>query len=114
MVIKMDTNNMEPVAIWLQSLGLLFRACEPLTHDCLRTEDERKVLIKEIELNTYYCADVKEDMENGRRPKTWDEWNDMRKTYVVEEGSARLEPIDTRDFGNTLTKIFSGMGIHRK
>jgi hypothetical protein len=33
MEIKMDTNNMESVAIWLQSLGLLFRACEPLTFD---------------------------------------------------------------------------------
>ncbi|MCK9567671.1 hypothetical protein M0R72_01820 [Candidatus Pacearchaeota archaeon] len=106
----MDTNNMEPVAIWLQSLGLLFRACEPLTFDCRRSEKEQKALMQDIESHTYYCADVKEDMENERRPKTWDEWNDMRKTYVVEESSVGLEPIDTRDFGNVLTKIFNGMG----
>jgi hypothetical protein len=67
--------------------------------------------MQEIENHTYYCADVKKDMEHERIPKTWDEWNDIQKTYVVEKGSVGLEPIDTRDFGNVFTKIFSVMGL---
>jgi hypothetical protein len=116
MVIKMDTNNE-----WLQALGLLFLACEPLVYDCLRTEEEQRELISNITTHTYYCYDVKRAIELGTKPKTWDEWNQRQKDFwnknlmfEVEEGKTHLDSIDTRSFGDTLTNLFSMLGIHRK
>ena len=98
---KMDMND--STSIWIQSLGVLFMACEQLTYDCYLSENEYKTLIKEIEHKTYYCADVKEDIENGRTPKTWDEWNKSD----VEEVSVGIDPVNSREFGDILTKIYN-------
>jgi hypothetical protein len=111
MVIKMDIHNE-----WLQSLGLLFLACEPLVYDCLRTEEEQRELVSNIKAHTYYCYDVKKAIELGTKPKTWDEWNQRQKDlmFEVEEGKTHLDSIDTRSFGDTLTNLFSMLDIHRK
>ena len=102
MEIKTDMYNTE---IWLQSLGLLFNACKPLTYDCDRTDNEQKLLFDDIENHSYYCQSVKDDIDNGRRPKTLDEWN--RKNCTVEEAVVKpIANIDIRGFSNDLTKMF--------
>jgi hypothetical protein len=116
--VKMDISNMEPVSIWIQSLGLLFQACEPLTYDCIRSKTEYAALVRNIERHAYYCADVKDAIDNGRLPKTWDEWNNRGNVPVEGVGKmvneiGELEPIDTRGFSNTLTDIFN-VGLPRK
>lgn len=98
---QMDMNNLDPVSIWLQSLGLLFQSCEPLTFDCLRTEEERSNLINDISSHAYYCSCVKRDIEKGKKPPTWDEWNSK-----VEEGGVVTNKIDRREFSDLLTKMF--------
>jgi hypothetical protein len=99
----MDMNNLEPVEIWLQSLGLLYKACEPLTFDCLRTEEEQSLLMKDITDHAYYCSFVKYDVEKGKKPKTWDEW-----ISGVEEFNVMVSNDDRQGFGDLLTKIFDG------
>lgn len=104
MFTKMDTNNLGAVAIWLQSLGLLYKACEPLTYDLDLSSEDHKNLISDIERHAYYCSYVKDDMDKGILPKTWDDW--ASKKPEVEERNVRLDPIDSRSFGDVLTKIF--------
>lgn len=110
MVRKMDTND--SMNIWIQSLGLLFHACEPLTYDCDRTDEEQAALIRDIEKHAYYCQEVKDDIERGLMPETWDEWNNQYDDSVVEEADVTLEPIDRRGFGDVLTRIYDG-GIRK-
>jgi hypothetical protein len=105
MEIKMDMND--SISIWIQSLGLLFQACEPLAYDCIRTEEEQTSLIRDIKKHTYYCHDVRNDIEKCVRPKAWDEWN-RDDDSVVEERGVAIEPIDRREFGDFLTKIYDG------
>lgn len=83
--------------ILYQALGLLFAACKPLTFDCLRTAEERNTLIREIEKITYYCCDVKECIDNKKKPPTYDEWlhGKVCEDYVN---------------GNLFTKLFSKKG----
>ena len=97
----------DSISVWLQSLGLLFQACEPLTYDCDRTDEEQAALISDIEKHTYYCSDVKAAIERCLKPETWDEWNNEDES-VVEERNIALEPIDRREFGDVLTKIYDG------
>jgi hypothetical protein len=99
----MDMNNLAPVEIWLQSLGLLYKACEPLTFDCLRTEEEQSLLMKDITDHTYYCACVKRDVERGKKSESWDEWNSD-----VETVNVMVSKDDRQGFGDLLTKIFDG------
>jgi len=104
---KTDMNNSMPA--WIQALGLLYQACEPLTYDCINTKKEIDALIKDIEKHAYFCHDVKNDIENGLTPETWDEWNgelDDGDKSAVEEGKDSLQPIDSREFGDVLTKIY--------
>ena len=68
--------------IWLQSLGLLFNACEPLTYDCMRTEEEQKELYKNIEHYTHYCAEVKRDIDSGKIPVTFDAWEEIQNEFI--------------------------------
>lgn len=103
-----DTND-----IWVQSLGLLFIACEPLTYDCRRSEEESKDLYENISHHAYYCSCVKRDLERGIVPKTWDQWIDDQNKFKklmdsdnkIVEKSVNLD-IDVRSFGNILTRLF--------
>lgn len=108
MVEKMDMNDQ--MSAWIQALGLLYQACEPLVYDCIRTDEEQSNLIKDIEKHTYYCHDVKNDIEKGLIPAVWGEWNklDEDDKSVVEEGNASLQPINLREFGDIFTKIYHG------
>lgn len=117
MALKMDMNNRKSVDswlssmdIWLQSLGLLFKSCAPLTYDCILTEAEQAALIKDISNHTYYCQSVQASIESETRPMTWDEWS---LNLVVEESSVSGLTIDIREFGDTLTNIFNGLGARK-
>jgi len=119
MVTKMDMNNRKSVDlwlastdIWLQSLGLLFRACDPLTYNCRRTREERASIIEDISNHTYYCQSVRDAIETDARPMTWDEWNELHQKDVVEGKPAYLDYIDHQEFGNVLTTIFNGMDVY--
>lgn len=104
---------------WFQALALLFQACEPLTHDCTLTPEEVEVRNRNIERHTFYCIHVKMAIEYGVEPLSWDDWNDTEKRFKVEAQTferkveelaptSRLDPIDTQEFGNQLTKMFEG------
>jgi hypothetical protein len=108
---EMDKND-----IWIQSLGLLFVACEPLTYDCLRSKEENKILQDNISTHVYYCSSVKRDIGNGKVPKTWDQWIDSHNKFneLVNSDNKAVEAsvvkpinnIDVRSFSDLLTRIF--------
>ena len=60
---------------WVIALALLFRACEPMTHDCLRTKQEREVLEDDIVDHVSYCLHVKDYLERDEEPLSWDDWS---------------------------------------
>lgn len=102
-----DPNSLKSSVIWIQSLGLLFASCEPLTYDCLRTEDEYQALIDDISRHAYYCAHVKECLDHGNMPLTWDEWNNGY-TSGVENGKLKpIEVVDVRSFCDIFTDMFN-------
>ena len=69
---------------WLQSLVLLFQACEPLTHDSRLTKEEFAERQRNIERHTFYCLHVKLAIEDGVEPLSWDDWSDKEKRFEVE------------------------------
>lgn len=94
--------------IWIQSLALLFQACEPLTYDCLRSEEEHQELINNIEKHSCYCSDVKYNIERGKVPPTWDEWNNSHSVENLEvENLEKIEPINIQEFSDILTSLFA-------
>jgi hypothetical protein len=50
----MDFKETKSEDKWLQSLVLLFQACEPLTHDSLLTKEEFAERQRNIERHTFY------------------------------------------------------------
>ena len=74
---------------WLKSLGLLFQACEPLTYDCLLTNEEVKEQQYDIEHHTFYCLHVKLAIEDGVEALSFDEWSAKEKDFLV---TASAEP----------------------
>ena len=67
---------------WLQALGLLYTACEPLTYDCRFTPEEINLQRKNIIEHTYYCLYVRSEIEKGSDPLGWDEWNRRNNTIL--------------------------------
>lgn len=74
---------------WKQSLSLLFIACEPLTHDSIRSKQEQKELEDNISHHTFYCLYVKECIEQGKDPLDFNSWSTKNH------------------FGNVLTSMFN-------
>jgi hypothetical protein len=87
----MEQNNVDK---WLQSLGLLFQACEPLTYDCIRDKKESDELYRNIERHVFYCLHVKLAIKDGVEPISWDSWSEKEKSFNV---SVKVTPLYTDD-----------------
>jgi len=68
---------------WLQALGLLYQACEPLTHDCILYADDIKTQRENIAHQTFYCMHVKGAIEDGITPLSYDEWDNRAQAFEV-------------------------------
>lgn len=103
---------------WLQALGLLFIACEPLTHDCIRSKEEAEDLLSGIERHTFYCLHVKLAIEDGVEPVTWERWSGLEKKFTVtaevvdnEYQEKSLDPLEMQEFSDDLTNMFIPSGV---
>jgi len=66
---------------FVQELGMLLLACEPLVSYCLLTEEEHNDLIKSITAQVIRCQSIRDKVEQ--------------------------ENIDRQNFGDQLTEMFS-------
>lgn len=116
---KTDTSRV--TSEWMDSLTLLFRACEPLTDPCDYTQQQREAEVDNIERHTFYCLHVKLALQDGVRPLSWDEWSEKEKSFKVEaravKGKADQKEddycnkgnwVNRQEFGDELTAMFGG------
>jgi hypothetical protein len=82
---------------WVQSLALLYQACEPLTYDCKWREEDLKKQRDEIREATFQCYFIKEAIEK-----------EIKASEVEEETPTTIEPINVREFSDELTEMFRG------
>lgn len=82
---------------WVQSLAMLYQACEPLTYDCDWSDEDLWKQQDEIREAAFRCYFVKEALEN-----------EIRNQEVEAETPPTIEPINVREFSDELTEMFRG------
>jgi len=88
---------------WLQSLALLYEACEQLLTFCLHTKEEEKAMRSEIERKTYYCTHVKLAIQDSEKSTSWDDWSDKESRFDVFVSAHK-----PNEFAEDLKRAFDG------
>lgn len=92
---------------FVQALGLLYLACEPLTYDCILTGEEIKARQDLIEHHTFYCKHVELAIQDGVEPLSFGEWSKKAKAFQVNATAYKIDLIDIKDFSDRFTEMFA-------